>query len=209
MKRLVDFIRQAFRTVIRHVAKWLSRVSNGQITPDAVTIFGMLMHVPIAIMIARGRFVLAAILLIVFGLFDTLDGELARLQKRDSARGMLLDAASDRIKEVMLYSGVAYFLAVGDHPAMAVWAVIACGASLSVSYVKAKGESAVATSQKVIPYAVLNKMFSDGVVPFEIRIFLLIVGLLTGQLLAAVVVVAVLASYTALWRLVVISKKIS
>lgn len=208
MKEVIDVIRNAIRAVLLHVAKWINKASNGKITPDSITIFGVLMHVPIAIMIARGRFVLAAILLVIFGLFDTLDGQLARLQKTDSAKGMLLDASTDRIKEVMLYSGAAYFLAAGDNPTTAVWAVLACGASLCVSYVKAKGEAAIATSNKVIPHATLNRLFSDGLVPFEIRMTLLILGLLIDQLLLAVIVIAVLASYTALWRLVMISRKL-
>src|SRR5688572_7719398 len=104
------------RTGLRHVARWIDRVSGGRVSPSAVTIFGVLMHLPIAIMIARGRFLVAAILLFIFGLFDTLDGELARLQKKASPRGMLLDATTDRMKEVMLYSGAAYFFTTSGYP---------------------------------------------------------------------------------------------
>ena len=166
------------------------------------------MHVPIAILIARGRFVWAGILLVIFGLFDALDGELARAQKRSSVSGMLLDASTDRIKEVMLYSGVAFYLAQSAHPATAVWAVIACGASLTVSYVKAKGEAAVAASKTVIPHEILNRMFADGLLTFEVRMFVLILGLITSQLLIAVIGIAILASLTALQRLIAISEKL-
>lgn len=177
-------------------------------TPNAITVFGLLMHIPIAIFIARGRLVLAGILLIIFGLFDVLDGELARLQKKSSVRGMLLDATTDRMKETMLYSGAAFYLANGTQPAAAVWAVIACGASLTVSYVKAKGEAAVASSRSIVPHAALNRMFADGLLSFEMRMFVLALGLLTGQLLLAVAGIAVLASLTALQRLLTISEKL-
>lgn len=166
------------------------------------------MHIPIAILIALRHYnILAAILLVIFGLFDTLDGETARLQGRASPRGMLLDASTDRMKEVLLYIGVAYALTLSNHPTTAVWAVAACGASLCVSYVKAKGEAAVA-SMKTIEHAKLNHLFKDGLLTFEIRMTILIVGLLCNQLVIAVAVIAVLATYTALQRLIRISRSL-
>jgi CDP-diacylglycerol--glycerol-3-phosphate 3-phosphatidyltransferase len=173
-----------------------------------VTIVGCAMHIPIALLIATGDYnVLAAGLLIIFGLFDTLDGQLARAQKRSSSRGMLLDASTDRMKEVLLYSGAAYVLAMSGNPALAVWAVVACGASLCVSYIKAKGEGAVASAG--IDHAILNKLFRDGLLTFEIRMTLLIAGLLFNQLAIAIIVIAILSTYTAFQRLVMISRALS
>lgn len=209
MNQLIDDIREIFRVILRQVARWLHSISNGKITADAITIFGLCMHVPIAILIARGRFISAGLLLIVFGLFDTLDGELARTQKRTTARGMLLDASTDRIKEVILYTGVAYYLAAGPHPEAAMWAVLACGASLCVSYVKAKGEAIVATSKNiVVTKQTLNKLFIDGLLRFEIRMFLLILGLLFGQLFFATASIAVLSAFTVVQRIVAIAIKL-
>ena len=87
------------------MAKLIDKTTKGWVTPDMVTLFGFAMHLPIAWFIATGADLWAAGLLIVFGLFDTLDGELARLQQKASARGMLLDASTDRMKEVLLYTG--------------------------------------------------------------------------------------------------------
>lgn len=208
MKPVVTVIKNQVRAVMRMVAKALNAATAGRATPNAVTIFGTVMHVPIAFLIATDHFVWAAILLVIFGLFDTLDGELARLQGRSSVRGMLLDASTDRLKEAMLYTGVAYILAGGVHPHMAAWAAAAAGASVSVSYVKAKGEAAVASSGKEIPHHVLNRMFADGVLTFEVRMLVLVVGLLTGYLAVATAVVAVGAAFTVLQRLIRISNKI-
>ncbi len=186
----------------------LDRWTKGRLTPDMVTLFGLAMHVPTAVLIATDHFLWAAGFLVVFGLFDTLDGGLARAQGSSSSRGMLLDASTDRFKEVMLYTGAAYWLATYDNPAFAAWAVVACGASLSVSYVKAKGEAAVAANSKKIPHATLNRMFADGLLTFEIRMAVLVAGLLLNQLALAVMVVAVLASFTAVQRLVTISRQL-
>lgn len=205
----------AAKTEVRHgaasVAKWLDTLTKGRITPDMVTYVGFAMHVPIAVMIAFGYDLWAAGFLIVFGLFDTLDGELARLQKRAGPRGMLLDASTDRMKEVLLYCGVAFALALTERPETAVWAVAACGASLCVSYVKAKGEAAIASEvsgKRHIPHVTLNRMFSDGLLSFEMRMAVLVFGLIFNVVLWAVAVIAILAAFTAVQRLVRISKEL-
>jgi CDP-diacylglycerol--glycerol-3-phosphate 3-phosphatidyltransferase len=208
MKTVVQGIKTHVRAGMRVVAIGLNKLSKGKVTPNGITIFGTLMHIPIAVLIATDNFAWAAVLLVIFGLFDTLDGELARLQDRSSVKGMLLDASTDRIKEAMLYTGVAYVLAVGPHPATAAFAAAAVGASISVSYVKAKGEAAVASSGKEIPHHVLNRMFADGILTFEMRMVVLLVGLLTGYLALAAAVVAIGASFTVLQRLVRISGKL-
>lgn len=208
MQRLINPIRNFFRAILKEVAIWLDRVSGGRVTPNMVTVFGVLMHLPIAILIARGKFVSAALLLIVFGLFDTLDGELSRVQKRVSDVGGFLDAVTDRFKEVLLYSGAAFFLAGTGNPQTAIWAVLACGASLSVSYIKAKGEAIVAARGSQQAYTQLNKLFADGMMSFEVRMFVLVLGLLVDQLLVAVAGIAILACFTALQRLVLVAGKI-
>ncbi len=208
MADIMTAIRAVFRSGARWVAVRLDRWSGGRLTPNAVTWFGFLMHVPIAYLIAIESNYWAAGLLVFFGLFDILDGGLAAVQGKASARGMLLDASTDRMKEVLLYSGAAYALALSDQPTMAAWAAAACGASISVSYVKAKGEAAVAAGETKIPHAVLNKMFADGLMTFEVRMAALVVGLLADQLVWAVVVIAILASYTAVQRLLRITKQL-
>lgn len=192
---------------MHQVARALNALTRGKLHPNTVTIFGLLMHFPIAWLIAFGHNYWAAGLLIVFGLFDTLDGSLARLQNRASNVGMLLDAVTDRFKEVLLYCGVAYALVGTATPAMAVWAVLACGMSLSVSYVKAKGELAVKDSS--LSANQINRLFQDGLLRFEVRMGILVIGLASQYLLIATITIAILSAYTALTRLFVISKKIA
>lgn len=190
-----------------HVARLMDRASGGNITPNEITMFGLLMHLPIAWLIANGNFVFGAVLLIIFGLFDCLDGALARLQGKATSAGMLLDASTDRFKEVILYGGVSYYLATHNQPAFAMWATIACGASICVSYVKAKGETAVAGGKLTANQ--VNRLFQDGLFRFEVRMALLVIGLLVNQLAFIVVVIAVASSYTAAQRLIAISRKLN
>lgn len=205
-------IRDHARVGTRVTAKGLDELTGGRLTPAMVTWFGFAMHVPVALLIATNHWLWAAGLLIFFGLFDILDGGLAKVQGTTSTRGMMLDASTDRMKEVLLYSGAAYSMALSAHPATAVWATAACGASVCVSYVKAKGEAAVAlqekTSKIAIPHTVLNKMFADGLMTFENRMAILAAGLVFDRLFYAVVAIAVLASFTAFQRLHIISKRL-
>jgi CDP-diacylglycerol--glycerol-3-phosphate 3-phosphatidyltransferase len=203
---LLDPTRNLVRLVLRQFAKFLNGISKGKLTPNMVTITGLLAHIPIAWLIAAQHNIIAAILLIFFGLFDTLDGELSRLQKTESTKGMLLDAVTDRYKEVILYTGVGYSFVSQGHPYLAVWAIVACGASLSVSYVKAKGESAYLSMGNKIDK--VNNLFKDGLMRFEIRMVILILGLLTNRLSIAIIFIAVMSSYTAIKRLITVSNKL-
>ncbi len=190
------------------IAGLVNKISGGKITPNGITWFGFFMHIPIAYFIATGNLIIAGVGLIIFGLFDTLDGELARLQKSVSNVGGFLDASTDRLKEVLLYSGVAYYLATTDNPKYAAIAVLACGASLSVSYVKAKGEAIVASSTKKTPYTKLNRMFSNGFFTFEIRMAVLALGLLSGKVVWAISIIAVFSIITVFQRIYNIAKVI-
>jgi phosphatidylglycerophosphate synthase len=98
LSKTMDSGRTAVRSLARSVAKLLNSLSGGRLSPNSVTLFGFVMHIPIALLIARGYFIYGGIGLIIFGLFDTLDGELARLQERPSAWGMFLDSITDRMK---------------------------------------------------------------------------------------------------------------
>lgn len=202
----LDQIRYYIRKVMRVIARFLNRVTRGKISPNAITIIGLLAHIPIAGLIVTRHDVLAGVLLIIFGLFDTLDGELARIQGKETAQGMLLDAVSDRFKEVLLYSAIGYNLIQIGQPYLAVWAIFACGSSLCVSYVKAKGESAYLSNH--YSQTNINHLFRDGFMRFEIRISVLIIGLLTQYLGAAIIIIAILAGYTAISRLINISRKL-
>lgn len=207
----MESIKKMVRTVMHQVALVLNKISGGSITPNGITWFGLLMHIPIAYLIAIGHPWRAAALLVVFGLFDTLDGELARLQGRVTDFGGLLDATTDRIKEVLLLSGVAYFFVnygTLDWRKYAAVAVMACGASICVSFVKSKGETIVAAQKKKLSYAELNKLFGGGLFPFEIRMLVLVVGLTFGYLPQATIVIAAGSIFTVFQRLYRISKVI-
>ncbi len=206
LERTLDRPRTVVRSFMQQIAIFLHRISHGKLTPNAITLTSLLAHIPIAWLIAEGHLFIAAPLLVLFGLLDALDGTLARLQGKASAAGMLLDATTDRMKEVILYIGVAYWFIAHHQEMGAAWAVAAVGGSLLVSYVKAKGETAVAGLG--LSHSAVNRLFQDGLMRFEIRITFLVIGLLLNQLLPVVIFVAALSWLTAIDRLVTISRKL-
>jgi phosphatidylglycerophosphate synthase len=206
---MVSTIRNLVRRWMQDlVAPWLDRVTRGRLHPDTLTYISLGMHVPIAWLIAVQHNWLAAGLLVVFGLFDALDGALARVQHRTSARGMMLDSATDRVKEILLYTGAAYaVIGATDRPYLAVWAVAACGASLLTSYINAWGDAVMA--KYGVGQHLVNKAFRGGLFPFEVRMVVLLLGLLSNRVALALIVIALGAGYTALERLVRVLRKLS
>lgn len=203
----LDGCREIVRSLMRLIARSLNSLTGGRLSPNSITLASLAAHIPIAWLIAQGYFGYAAIGLIIFGLFDALDGELARLQGKANNAGMLLDASTDRMKEVILYCGAAFALIAQGQAYYAVWAVAACGASLCVSYVKAKGETAMVGTK----YSAneINRLFQDGLLRFEVRMFLLIMGLFLNELGVVLIIIAVMATLTALERLVKITRRLS
>lgn len=197
----LDFVRDSVKSrVMRPIARGLNFASGGRLNPSVITLVGLAMHVVIAILISRGYFGYAAGLLIVFGLFDALDGELARLQKRDGAIGMLLDSVTDRMKEVILYVGIGYIFVVMNQSYYAVWAIAACGGSLLVSYVNAWGD--VIAARYAAKTHTVNKSFRGSLMRFEVRMFVLVVALIFNQLDIALVVISILVWLTVVERLI-------
>jgi len=206
LDQFIDVIRNAIKALMSALAIALNKATGGKLSADVITLIGLFSHIPIAWLIAVQKNYLAAGLLVFFGLFDSVDGALARAQKKSSSRGMLLDASTDRIKEVILYIGASSALVASGYAGWAGWAVAACGASLVVSYVKAKGETAI--SDKKLSPSDINRIFADGIMRYEIRMFVLIVGLLTNTLRYALVFIAVTSTLTAIGRFYKINQKL-
>jgi len=207
MEAVIQKVRDPIKGFMTQIAVVLNRVTEGKLSPDVVTLVGFAMHFPIALLVATRHNFWAAALLVVFGLFDSLDGALARLQKRSDPRGMLLDSITDRMKEILLYIGASYaIIATTGRAYLAVWAVAACGCSVLVSYINAWGEAVVARHN--ISQHSVNKSFRGGLFPFEVRMFILVVGLLSDRLALAVIVITIGAVYTALTRLLRIFKRL-
>ena len=130
-------------------------------------------------------YVVGGVLLLVSGFFDMVDGQVARITKSASARGSFLDSVFDKIAEVAIFVG----LAVGGLVS-AELALIAVGASLLVSYTRAKADALGVEIRGV------------GIGERAERLLIIsIVGMIPGMMPWAVLAVAVLAGITVAQRI--------
>lgn len=204
----MENLRKFAKKQMHRIAKWLDDVSGSKITPTQVTVTSLFLHIPIFFAIVAEQYLLAAVMLAVFGLMDSLDGELARLQGRSSKAGMLLDASTDRMKESIVFLALAYRFALDYEPRAVFAAVAAITGSFAVSYIKAKGETALKGSS--LHAQEINILFQSGLMRYEVRTALLVIGLTFSALLVPIIwAIAVLSWLTALYRLITISRKIS
>lgn len=120
------------------------------LTPNIVTSIGFVLNVGVAVIFILGAeegnrgdltYVGWAGALILFaGLFDMLDGQVARLGNMKSTFGALYDSVLDRYSELVMFLGICYYL-VGHHYFLSsIFAFIALIGSMMVSYVRARAE---------------------------------------------------------------------
>ncbi|MGI9027792.1 MAG: CDP-alcohol phosphatidyltransferase family protein [Candidatus Saccharimonadales bacterium] len=200
---MIQYTKRIVRRQMDRLAVAIDQASHGFITPNIVTAVSLGGHFIVAYYLIYGHLLTAALLLIFFGLLDALDGALARQQKIASVQGMFLDASSDRLKEIILYTACAIYFANSNLTTPIIWCVAACGVSVLISYIKAKGEAAIA-SLKHIQHESLNRIFQDGLASFEIRISALIVGLISGELFLAIILITIVGAVTAGQRFIMI-----
>jgi len=113
------------------------------VTPDAVSWGGFLVTLGAAALIITGHLFAAGFVVLIAGLFDILDGALARITNRTTRFGAVLDSTLDRLAEVVLLLGVLVYYLFGDNqsPVGVLLVGIALPASLLVSYMRAKVEA--------------------------------------------------------------------
>ncbi len=134
-----DQMRALTKPLIDPVVTFLAHY---KISPDVLTVAGMLAHFFLAWLIAIGEFRWAGIAMIFLAPLDALDGSLARkLGRKQGGFGAYLDSTLDRLAEVILFGGFIYYYFSQDDPLMLTVAYVAVTGSLMVSYSRAKAES--------------------------------------------------------------------
>jgi CDP-diacylglycerol---glycerol-3-phosphate 3-phosphatidyltransferase len=118
------------------VARALGRVG---ITPDALTVLGVVFAVATALAVATGHLFLGAVGIGLSGLGDLLDGNLARSSGRTGPRGAFFDSVTDRISDVVVLGGFAWYLS-DRHPHLTLLAFAVAALSMLISYERAKAE---------------------------------------------------------------------
>lgn len=117
------------------------RLIESRLTPNAISIAGLVGNLVAAGLVTQRLFFLAGVAFILGSVMDTLDGRYSRMSGKGTLFGAFLDSTLDRIEEGIVLAAVAgYFAATGDHFAAAMCVVAVLG-SLMVSYTRARAEA--------------------------------------------------------------------
>ena len=144
---LRDRLQKAIYGIINPVVKLLIKIG---FTPNAVTITGLILNIGVAVIFIvgaeegnRGDFTYvgwAGALILFAGLFDMLDGQVARIGNMSSVFGALFDSVLDRYSEMFMFLGICYYLIAHHYFLSSLFAFIALMGSMMVSYTRARSE---------------------------------------------------------------------
>ncbi len=120
------------------------------ITPNIVTFIGLLINFVATIILIygaefgartdHGYIAWAGATILFAGLFDMIDGRLAREGKMESKFGALFDSVLDRYSELVMFLGICYYLVAHDFFISSIFAFVAMIGSIMVSYTRARAE---------------------------------------------------------------------
>jgi phosphatidylglycerophosphate synthase len=168
------------------------------LSPDALTIIGFGITIVGAIFLATQQWLVGGLVVLVGGIFDMFDGTLARATGKVSRLGAFMDSVFDRWGEALVYLGIVAGGVLSGHERVPILAAAAMGAAFMVSYVRAKSEGLGFTHGK--------GMAAVGVMPREVRLVVLSVGLILTQapsitaLEIALAIIAIGATVTTIQR---------
>jgi CDP-diacylglycerol---glycerol-3-phosphate 3-phosphatidyltransferase len=118
-----------------------NRLIESRLTPNAISLTGLVLNVVAAVLVTQRYFFLAGLSFIVGSVMDTLDGRYSRMSGKGTPFGAFLDSTLDRIEEgIVLTAVAAYFSSRGDDLAVAAVVITVLG-SLMVSYTRARAEA--------------------------------------------------------------------
>ena len=183
-KTITDTLRELFRGPVEGVARILIRL---RISPDLLTILGLIVMAAAGVSAARGRFVAAGILILLGGPFDALDGTVARMGIGARPFGAMLDSTLDRYAEALLLGGLAYYMSEADNTLGVMLAFASLFGSVMVSYSRARSEG----------LGIDNKV---GLLTRVERLVLILLGLFSGLIIPMLWIVAILTQVTVAQR---------
>ena len=131
-------IKDTLRQLLQPLVRLLSAL---RVRPDTLTILGWTLSVGSAVLFALGYARIAGVVMLLGGLFDALDGAVARESNRMSAFGAFLDSTLDRLSEAAIFVGIIFFYAAAARPYEALLAGAAMTFSLLTSYARARAEA--------------------------------------------------------------------
>ena len=160
-----------------------------RIHPNVLTFIGLLINMVAAWLLAMGQFRWAGGVIIGAGLFDMVDGRVARETNRVTRFGGFFDSVLDRYSDVALLIGLLVWYGSINRPFYVVLTAIAMAASVMISYTRARAENSI-------------PMCKVGFLERPERIVLVIIGALFYRMAPVLWVLAVVGNWTVVHRMI-------
>jgi phosphatidylglycerophosphate synthase len=138
------------KTAYRVLQPLVSALVRLHVSPNAITTAGLVMNVAAAVVFVvgaekgvRGDMTFigwGGLVILVAGLFDMLDGQVARQGRQSSRFGALYDSVLDRYSEQIMFLGICYYLVAHHYFFSSISAFLALAGSMMVSYTRARAE---------------------------------------------------------------------
>lgn len=135
---MTDFLRKVFSKLLNSIAAILNSLG---FSPDLITVLGVFGNVLAAWFIANGNLFTGGLLVLVFGLFDAIDGSMARLKGGETKFGAFLDSVVDRYSELVIFFGILVYSMRDSNPVNCLLVFLASAGSVLVSYIRARAQS--------------------------------------------------------------------
>jgi len=156
-----------------------------RLRPAHLTLTGLIVTLVASAMLANGDVQRGALVILAGSALDGLDGAVARASGTASARGALFDSVSDRLGETAMFAACAFWLASrlspqeGD-PALVVLCVLSLGASIVISYLRAKADvGGVEGRGGIMGRAERVILFTVGFLADQVTVMLWLMAILT------------------------------
>src|SRR5450759_4294096 len=172
--------------VIRLIVRALAL---SKIHPNVLTFLGLVINAIAAVLLARGSFFAAGIVIISAGLFDMVDGRVARETNQVTGFGGYFDSVLDRYSDLALLMGLLVYYGNINRPFYVVLTAIVMTGTVMVSYTRARAENTI-PSCKV------------GFMERPERVVLLIIGALFDRMAPVLWIIAVLSNLTVIHRMI-------
>ena len=185
---------QAFRKALaRYLTQPIVRlIARTPITPNTLTVCSLLITVIAAVLIVQGYLFVAGFVVLFAGIFDILDGALARTTNRVTKFGGALDSTLDRLAEAVIFIGLLVVYARDKAIGEVALVGVALISSLLVSYVRARAEG-------------LGIECQVGIFTRSERIIVIVLGLLFSHfdyvLIGALIIITIFSIFTVIQRL--------
>jgi CDP-diacylglycerol---glycerol-3-phosphate 3-phosphatidyltransferase len=160
-----------------------------KINPNVLTFLGLVINMAAATFLAVGNFRTAGCVIIFAGLFDMVDGRVARETNRVTRFGAFFDSVLDRYSDIALLVGLLVYYGTINRPWYVVLTAIVMAASVMISYTRSRAENFIPTCKV-------------GFLERPERIVLLIIGALFDRMAPVLWVIAVLGNLTVVHRMV-------